>query len=239
MKSLRIRLLRRGLLGATALLAVLTTGPTAWTQGIFFPSRGTFEVTITNLTRDQRFTPILVVTHNRYVRLFELGSPASEGLEALAEQGDVVGLTDELIATGGVLDTAVSSGLLEPGASVTVALQGGGFGMNHFSVASMLIPTNDAFIAVNGAALPLASRVLTLDSPAYDSGTERNDETCGSIPGPFFLECGGPGMGMAPEGSEEGYVHVHAGIHGIGDLDPAARDWRNPVARISVRRVFE
>ena len=47
----------------------------------------------------------------------------------------------------------------------------------------------------------------------------------------------GPGGGGMPSGGEEGFVHVHSGIHGVGDLDEAARDWRNPVARIVVRRL--
>ena len=238
MKSLTIRCMFPFLLRVAIVLAVITTSGTAWAQGFFFPSRGTFEVTITNLTRDQRFTPIMVVTHAQNVRLFELASPASAELEILAEQGDVTPLMGALLAAGGVLDTAVSSGLLDPGATVTLQLQGGNAGMNYFSVASMLIPTNDAFLAVNGASLPLALRTSTFDSPAYDAGTEQNDETCASIPGPFFVECGGPGSGGAPAGLEEGYVHIHAGVHGGGDLDPAARDWRNPVARITIRRVF-
>jgi hypothetical protein len=32
-------------------------------------------------------------------------------------------------------------------------------------------------------------------------------------------------------------VHIHAGIHGIGELDPVAYDWRNPVALIEIRRL--
>ena len=107
--------------------------------------------------------------------------------------------------------------------------------MNYISVASMLIPTNDGFFALNAERLPLGQRSAVFTSPVYDSGTEQNDEACASIPGPFFAECGGPGGGGAPEGSEEGYVHVHAGIHGIGDLDASARDWRNPAARIIIR----
>jgi hypothetical protein len=74
-------------------------------------------------------------------------------------------------------------------------------------------------------------------SPAYDAGSERNDELCASIPGPDFFECGGPGGGSQVEGGEEGFVHVHSGIHGVGDLVPAERDWRNPVARISITRI--
>ncbi len=40
-----------------------------------------------------------------------------------------------------------------------------------------------------------------------------------------------------PSGEEEDYVHVHAGIHGIGNLPAADRDWRNPVAQITIQRV--
>jgi hypothetical protein len=32
-------------------------------------------------------------------------------------------------------------------------------------------------------------------------------------------------------------VYVHNGIHGVGDLTAAIRDWRSPVARIIIRRV--
>ena len=46
---------------------------------------GRFEVTITNLTRTQSFTPILAAAHSRRVAFFELGQPASEGLALLAQ----------------------------------------------------------------------------------------------------------------------------------------------------------
>jgi hypothetical protein len=52
-----------------------------------------------------------------------------------------------------------------------------------------------------------------------------------------MVKTGGFGAGGAPAGGEEGYVHIHAGIHGVGDLEPGMRDWRNPVARITIRRV--
>ena len=34
----------------------------------------------------------------------------------------------------------------------------------------------------------------------------------------------------------EGYVHIHRGMHGIGDLAPEIYDWRNPVAAITITR---
>lgn len=195
-----------------------------------------FEVTLTNLTRGQRFTPILVASHQEGVQLFELGRPASVELATLAEEGNVAPLATLLNSLPEVLDVADSGGLLDPGASVTVRVNTRG-NFTHVSVASMLIPTNDAFFALNGIAGPRGPQPATHFAPAYDSGSERNDETCASIPGPFFAECGGPGGGAAPVGGEEGYVHIHAGVHGIGDIDPALRDWRNPVARIVIRRV--
>ena len=48
-----------------------------------------FQVTITNLTQGQIFTPILVASHKNGVKLFELGEMASDELAALAEAGDV------------------------------------------------------------------------------------------------------------------------------------------------------
>ena len=217
-----------------------------------------YEVTITNLTRGQQFTPILVATHQDGVNLFALGTPASAELEILAETGNTAPLTNLLLGSGGVFDVATSAGLLDPGASVTVPIRGGLAGFRRLSIASMLIPTNDGFLALDGVWLPTGKsdnsgksdksgksgksdkssrEVVVVASPAYDSGSEPNDELCASIPGPFFLECDGKGGGGAPAGGE-GYVHIHAGIHGIGDLNPSVRDWRNPVARITIRRVY-
>ncbi len=197
---------------------------------------GRFEITVTNLTRGQQFTPILVASHRAGVRLFDLGRPASAELASLAEEGNTAPLAAALRLRSDTGQVVTGTGLTNPGASTTLIVDArGGFG--HFSVAAMLIPTNDGFFAVNGARLPNGAETMTLMSPAYDSGTERNDETCASIPGPFFAECNGSGGGASPSGGEEGYVHIHAGMHGIGDFKPSNRDWRNPVARITVRRV--
>ncbi len=34
----------------------------------------------------------------------------------------------------------------------------------------------------------------------------------------------------------KGYVHIHAGLHGIGDMDAGELDWRNSVAKITIAR---
>ncbi|MGH8475485.1 MAG: spondin domain-containing protein, partial [Methylococcales bacterium] len=166
-----------------------------------------FEITVTNLTRGQQFTPILVASHKAGVRLFKLGSPASPELATLAEEGNTAPLTAALSALPEVLDVADSGALLNPGASVTIRVETRGR-FDRVSVASMLIPTNDGFFALNGVRVPRGNQIQTHTSVAYDSGSERNDELCTSIPGPFFTECGGPGGGGAPVGGEEGYVHI-------------------------------
>jgi hypothetical protein len=197
--------------------------------------RGHFEVTVTNVTRGQTFTPILVATHRAGIRLFELGQPASPELATVAEEGNTAPLAARLSSMRGVKDVVSSGALLPPGHSVTIRVRTEG-AFDHVSMAAMLIPTNDGFFALNGVPGPHGSGSMTRRSPAYDSGSEVNDELCASIPGPFFAECGGPGGGGMPAGGEEGYVHIHAGVHGIGNFVAADRDWRNPVANIVIRR---
>lgn len=196
----------------------------------------TYEVTVTNITYQQQFTPLLLATHQPTIALFALfafGAPASSGLRTLAEEGNVAPLKSALDASPEVEQTVAGNSLLDPGKSISFRIQGNPW-RDKLSLAAMLIPTNDAFVALNAVALPTSSATHT--ALAYDSGTEVNDELCASIPGPMFAECGGPGGGAAVGGGE-GFVHVHRGIHGVGQLIAANRDWRNPVARITIRRV--
>jgi hypothetical protein len=133
--------------------------------------------------------------------------------------------------------TVAGAALTDPGSSATFRIEAGPRA-DRLSVAAMLIPTNDAFAALNGFDLDDVDggRTVVVFARAYDAGSERNDELCSSIPGPSFVECGGPGGG-ARVGGGEGFVHVHNGIHGVGSLDSAQRTWLNPVAEIAIRRV--
>jgi Spondin_N len=193
-----------------------------------------YTVTVTNITAGQQFTPILLTTHRSSVALFRLGQPASAGLTTLAEEGNVGPLRAALDANANVTDTEAGATLTNGGATATFQISGSP-SRDLLSVAAMLIPTNDAFFALNGVELPNQGSVRYF-ARAYDSGTERNSETCAAIPGPNFSECGGPGGG-ARIGGGEGYVHVHKGIIGVGQLDPANRTWQNPVAEIVITRI--
>jgi hypothetical protein len=200
------------------------------------PQRWTYEVTVTNITYNQRFTPVLLATHRPGIALFTLGQAASPGLVTLAEEGNVAPLRAALDSNALVTATAAGNALLDPGKSVTFRIQGNPW-RDRLSLAAMLIPTNDAFVALSAVSLPAAGQgAQTHTARAYDAGSEVNDELCASIPGPFFPECGGSGGG-ARVGGGEGFVHVHRGVHGVGQLKASDRDWRNPVATVQVRVV--
>jgi hypothetical protein len=99
------------------------------------------------------------------------------------------------------------------------------------SFAGMLIPTNDSFVALDAAKLPEGNAAAFYTAYAWDAGSEVNDELCANIPGPT---CGGEGASAA---DGEGFVHISRGIHGIGDLEAAEYDWRNPAASVRVRLI--
>lgn len=189
-----------------------------------------YRVVVTNLTQAQAFTPILVASHRQGHPLFTLGHSASAELEAVAEGGDTGPLQTRL-ETNDDVETASSAGLLGPGESVTIDVTAGRKA-RYLSLISMLIPTNDAFLALNGVKLPRKRGAqMVYWAPAYDAGTEVNDESCAHIPGPV---CGGEGFSAS---GGEGFVYTHSGIHGIADLAEETYDWRNPVARVVVEKM--
>lgn len=193
------------------------------------------EITVTNLTKGQQFTPILVATHKKGVKLFEAGQPAGSQLATLAEEGDTGPLSALLNGNPDVGSVVTGSGLTNPGQSTTIVIERQGR-FPRISMAAMLIPTNDGFFSITDMPSPRGREEVVLLAPTYDAGSEKNDELCSSIPGPAFNECGGAGGG-GKVGQGEGFVHVHAGIHGIGSFKPSTRDWRNPVAKILIRRM--
>lgn len=183
-----------------------------------------YEVTITNITGGQVFTPVLVVTHKEGLDLFKEGEAASDELAHLAEGGDVLPLVEWLETMPHKIGSIRVSegGVFGAGESVIVHIP---FSQEYkrISLASMAAVTNDGFVALNSAPLKLG----TYMSPLYDAGSEVNDELAANIPGP-----GGEGYNIQ---DGEGFVHIHRGIHGIGDLHPEDLDWRNPSAKITIK----
>jgi len=189
-----------------------------------------YRVTVTNLTRGQIMSPPVVAAHQGGFELFTPGEPAGPELAATAEDADSAGLVALLGTEPAVRSVAVGGGGILPGesASIEVGLSGNA---RHISLVSMLVTTNDTFAAVRGIRVD-PSRAVAVTAVAYDAGSEENNEDCAFIPGP---PCGNP-FQRATEGAE-GYVHIHAGVHGGADLVPADHDWRNPVARVVIERI--
>jgi len=68
------------------------------------------------------------------------------------------------------------------------------------SLAAMMRPTNDGFIAVTDMPLPRGKQAVAYLSNVHDAGSEPNDELCASIPGPTCQgEGGSPGVQFRTE----------------------------------------
>ena len=196
----------------------------------------TITLRVTNLSVRQPMSPFFIMTHDDSIApLFTFGSPSSEPLALLAENGDPGPLVELYEGEDGVGEAFVFARNPPYGGSV----EGGGpnaFNIEipydsrypYITIASMFINTNDCFLAINGMKL---SRGDVLYLPGLDSGTEVNNELCNSIPGPA---CAGIDGGNERSGDGEGFVHVHQGFFGIGDLADGRYDWRNPMAQVIV-----
>lgn len=189
-----------------------------------------YKITVTNITPGQPFAPILAASHRGGMSFFEVGQAPSDELAWLAEAGNGSLMAEKLLSMPGVSDAQVSTtGLTFPGKTTTMMVSAKR-GMDHVSIGSMLGATNDAFLAVTDVALPKGRQVLTYMADAYDAGSETNSESAATVP-----PLGGEAYSENDTG--EGFVHIHNGIHGIGALPANVRDWRNPVAQITIERM--
>ncbi len=192
----------------------------------------TYKITITNLTPGQPFAPILAASHHSDMSFFTVGQAPNDELAMLAEAGNGNPMATKLRGMPGVSDVRVSTtGLTLPGKSTTLMISARR-GWDRVSIGAMLGATNDAFFAVTDVALPKGRQIATYIAEAYDAGSETNDELCATVPG-----CGGAAAAYSPDDHGEGFVHIHNGIHGIGDLSAAKMDWRNPTAQVVIERV--
>jgi hypothetical protein len=143
------------------------------------------EVTIENLApvNGVYLTPLWVGFHDGSFDIYDIGAPAAEFLERIAEDGSTAEISAAF--TGAVQGTL--SGPLAPGdiTSFVFDLDAGLASSMYFSYASMVIPSNDAFIA-NGNPMAfrlfddegtfLGANFFVTGADVLDAGTEVNDE---------------------------------------------------------------
>jgi len=206
------------------------------------PVMAAFDVTVSNLTNAQPLSPIAVILHGDEYRVFSVGSPATVGLETLAEGGDNSSLIAEADADAGVLATASGTAPIGPAGSETVRIEieESALANARLSVSTMLVNTNDAFSGVNALRIGelAVDATSSVRSIAYDSGTEANTETAATIPGPAG---GGEGFNAVRDDRMD-QVAMHAGVvsqddgFASSDLSNQHR-FDNPVVGVSITRV--
>ena len=207
-----------------------------------------FDVQITNLTNGITFTPFLVAAHPAGNNLFTTGQPASANLQAMAEGGSIAGLEADVNTLGATVIADPAGGMLAPATSTTFNMNTDGTTNDRLTLVAMLLPTNDAFAGLNAVEIPTAPGTYRFDVPAYDAGTEANDEllTGGGAPGVPGMP-GDPGMmagtgGTGAAGTDANpNVHIHRGAlgdtdaaAGTSDLDSRVHRWLNPVIRVTI-----
>jgi|GEM_PF-680716 len=223
-------------------------------------------VTVENLAPENGtfITPTWVGFHNGEFDTYNQGEAASPGLESLAEDGATSGISQEFTASGtGTVDGTLVGvegveGPIDPGETVsqTFTLDSEDPNSQYFNYASMVLPSNDAFIA-NGdpLAIPvfdnegnfIGADFIVYGNEVLDAGTEVNDEAEDST---AFFSQAAPNTGE----TEEGVVELHPGFapggrilseDGSSENAPAAftdADFTESgyqVARISIRNEDE
>ncbi len=191
-------------------------------------NQATYRVTIENTNSGfQPLSPAGVVIHRRSVDVWSVGSPASAGVAAIAEDANLPIFVDTYDGVNGVRQAFVGGDApAGPGGEITFefdARRG-----QRISLVSMLVNTNDAFTGLDSVRLRNGVREYYVD--AYDAGTEANNELASHIPGPV----GGNPFVRSPEGAT---VQPHPNVQGVGDLDPAVHGWDGPVAKITIERI--
>ncbi len=199
----------------TGVTAALTAGASADVTNV--------TVTIENLAPQfgTYQTPFWVGFHNGQFDLFNTGEAASASLERLAEDGDTSFVSADFLGSGfGSLDGVITAGGMPfaPGAisSMSFKLDSNLLESAYFSYASMVIPSNDAFIGNDNAmgyrifddnGSFVGADFFITGAQVYDAGSEVNDE----IPmNTAFFGQAGPDIGD----DEFGVIHGHPGFLG-------------------------
>lgn len=210
----------------------------------------------TSDTGGTALTPLFAGFHDNSFDVYDLGAAASPGLEALAEDGNTAVIIDELVAADADAQSLIVAGPRGPiGARelATATIMLDELSNNYLAVASMILPSNDAFIGTANAlklfdedgAFLGGQLVNFTGDRVRDAGTEVNTELDAA-----FINQTGPNTGM----TEDGVITVHPGFNGsfgnpVGEgdqiilggtnafgetVDPIAADFTLPDAQVAL-----
>ncbi|MGF1728792.1 spondin domain-containing protein [Photobacterium kasasachensis] len=202
------------------------------------PVTASYTVSVKNLTPNQPLSPLAILAHNDQYSLFEIGQPSSNPLEVMAEGGDNSNLLAESANNGNVGYSVSGTGVILPGASDSVSLTIDTNVAQQLSVASMLVNTNDGFVGetqLDIGSLAIGES-LNMNMAIWDAGTEANNESAATIPGPA---AGGEGYNSVRDDNDR--VSFHAGVISQDDglassALNATHRFLNPGARLTITR---
>ena len=212
----------------------------------------TIKVTVESLAPDNGtfLTPVWTGFHDGNFDIYNQGEAASPGLESLAEDGVFSILSDAFLDSGaGTVDGAVfGSPVIAPGTTATAIFELDETlpSSRYFSYASMVIPSNDAFVA-NGNPLEhqifeangdfIGADFIIAGTEVLDAGTEVNDEQEANTA--FFTQTA-PNTGTPQNGT----IDIHPGFNPGGRIlssnQFANADFKAPgynLARIRVEQI--
>lgn len=186
----------------------------------------TIQIRVENLSpvNGTWFTPVWIGFHNGGFNTFDVGSPAAETLERIAEDGNTAPLSEAFAnSEAGLLSGTILSDPQEPPfspgetADMSFILNEEDCNNLYFSYAAMLIPSNDAFFGNDD---PGSYRIfdeagnfhglsITIwGADVLDAGTEVNDEVPENTA--FF------GQTVPNSGNMEyGVIHKHSGFQPV------------------------
>lgn len=192
-----------------------------------------YTVTITNLTYAQPLSPLGIMLHGD-TKMWMAGEAASLALEQLAESGD----NTELLADSNALAVSSGEGVVLPGTVSTIEVSTTNRMATHFTAATMLVNTNDAFTGLTGIDI---STMAVDDEKSwnlnvYDAGTELNSEALGTIPGPAD---GGTGFDATRDDVD--FISIHSGVVSQDDglsssVLTQAHRFDNPAVKLTITR---
>ena len=204
-------------------------------------------ITVTNLTQGLHFTPVITAAHASDNHMFMVGTAATAELQAMAEGGDISGLASMLSNADANVNENPAGGLLAPGMSTSYTLSNDSAN-THLSMTTMVLPSNDGFVGLDGWKIPTEAGTYTIMLNAYDAGTEANNELVngGGAPGVLGIpaapggDAGSNGTGVTDTESNT-MIHIHRGSlgddmsdGGKSDLNNSIHRWLNPVAKLTV-----
>ncbi len=134
----------------------------------------------TNFPSGRHFSQVIGMTHNENIKLFNVGSKATNGIKEMAETGKTTITTNEIKN----YVSNKNAGLVIKGSSLSSSVDTVSFNFNissnHslISIVSMIAPSPDWFIGINSLNLMEDGEWIKekiIDLKVYDSGTDNGN----------------------------------------------------------------